>query len=118
MGKPRMVRSDRYRKRPAVMRYWACKDQIVLAAKKQNFELAGQHFAWFQIQMPKSWSEKKKSAMEGKPHLQRPDLDNLEKSIYDTLLREDSGIWYTISLKTWARENRIIIKNLSETIAD
>ena len=39
MGKPRMVRSDRYKGRPVVMRYWACKDQIVLAAKKQGFQL-------------------------------------------------------------------------------
>lgn len=39
----------------------------------------------FYFAVPKSWSQKKKKFMIGKPMISRPDLDNLEKSIYDAL---------------------------------
>ncbi len=114
MGKPRMVRSDKYRKRPVTSRYWACKDQIVLAANQQKFKLGNSFGVIFKVQMPKSWSEKKKERMNGEYHTQRPDLDNYVKFLMDSLLGEDSGVYNFHATKIWARENKIIVKNIAE----
>lgn len=56
--------------------------------------------------MPPSWSEKKRREMEGKPHQQKPDLDNLLKSL-DALYEDDSVIWKISAEKVWAREGFI-----------
>ena len=36
--------------------------------------------AVFEMPMPKSWSKKKRAAMDGKPHQSVPDADNLVKA--------------------------------------
>jgi len=112
MGKPRMVRSDKWKKRAVTSKYWAMKDQIVLAAKKQQFGLSEQFIITFQIEMPKSWSEKKKKEMLGAGHRQRPDLDNLCKGLMDCLLKEDSVVWQIHATKYWSDKNRISIHNI------
>ena len=112
MGKPRMVRSDKWKKRPATSRYWAFKDMIVIAAKKQKFELGDCFNAVFYIQMPESWSKKKKALLIGCPHQQKPDVDNLCKGLMDSLLKDDSGVWRIEVEKFWWKENKIIVKNL------
>ena len=109
LAKPRMVRSDRYRKRPVVERYWAYKDGLKLLANLQQFELPDSFSVRFFIPMPKSWSKKKKVEWEGKPHQQRPDLDNLLKALLDCLCDEDSHIYEIRASKWWATEGRIVI---------
>ena len=51
----------------------------------------------FRIKMPKSWSKKKKALMNGEKHIVKPDLDNLEKALFDglngTIIKDDSQIW-------------------------
>ena len=65
----------------------------------------------FVIPMPTSWSEKKRVEMDGKPHTQRPDLDNLIKAFKDALLIEDSHVHtYHNMKKTWGRNGAIILK--------
>jgi Holliday junction resolvase RusA-like endonuclease len=60
--------------------------------------------------MPKSWSTKRRQKMEGQPHTQRPDIDNLCKSVLDALYMEDSHI-HEISLKkVWARNGFILFE--------
>ena len=117
-GKPRMTRGDRANYRPVVRRYWAYKELIKNAARKQKFKMGDQHEVKFFIQMPKSWSKKKKSEMCGKPHRSRPDLDNLQKGIWDALLHEDSTVWSVWATKYWWHENKIIVRNFEEPIAD
>jgi len=57
----------------------------------------------FHLPMPKSWSKKKRAAMLGKPHQQRPDISNLLKAIEDALYRDDSTIWnYRGLTKLWS----------------
>lgn len=112
VAKPRMSRSDRWKTRPVTSRYWAFKDLIVLAAKNQDFTLGETFYAIFEIEMPKSWSKKKKSEMNGHPHQQKPDCDNLLKGIQDSLLREDSHIWKVTAEKRWATKSRILIQNI------
>ncbi len=60
MGKPRMVKSDAWKKRPAVERYWGYKKHLVLLANKAKVDLSsGMLSVRFNIPMPPSWSKKK-----------------------------------------------------------
>lgn len=60
--------------------------------------------------MPKSWSIKKKKELEGAPHRSKPDIDNLLKAIYDSLLDDDSSVYYVTAVKYWDEEGKIIIE--------
>ena len=112
VAKPRMVRSDKWKIRAVTTRYWAFKNLINIAAKNQGFALGECFTILFEIEMPKSWSQKKKDEMDGQPHKSRPDLDNMEKSICDCLLAEDSGVWKVMAEKRWAAKSRIVIQNI------
>jgi Holliday junction resolvase RusA-like endonuclease len=59
--------------------------------------------------MPHSWSKKKKDLMLGKPHKQRPDIDNLAKAFMDALLPEDSHVFSLTAEKYWSNEPSIVV---------
>ena len=107
--KPRMTRSDKWKKRPSVLRYWEYKDQIKLA----EVELPEYHHIIFVVPMAKSWSAKKKDGMDGTPHKQTPDIDNYVKACYDALYSEDSHIWTTTASKLWGYQGKIIIVDVT-----
>jgi Holliday junction resolvase RusA-like endonuclease len=111
-----MTRSDKWRNppRPVVAAYWAFKDEITLAARQQKFVLADQYQAKIYVEMPKSWSKKKRDAMNGQKHKQRPDWDNFAKAFQDCLSAEDSGVWCACVQKRWAEKPGLEIKNLPE----
>lgn len=104
--KPRMTRSDKWKQRPAVMRYRAFADECRLKIK-QDLDKAS---ITFFIAMPKSWSKKKKAEMRGTKHRQRPDLSNLLKALEDACYTDDSTIAeYGRLLKVWADTGAIEI---------
>ena len=112
VGKVRMTRADAWKKRPCVLRYWAFKDELLykLGPAKDSVTTAllnGTCRMDFNIAMPKSWSKKKKDAMEGEPHLSRPDIDNICKSVLDCLMIEDSAVWRIECEKHWAKTGSI-----------
>ena len=109
VAKPRMTRSDKWKKRPCVLKYRAFCDELRL---KHKGELPSSVDLSFNIPMPESWSKKRKMEMEGKPHQQKPDVDNLTKSVLDALCADDSYVWRIKSKKRWAYEGSIIIKAL------
>lgn len=112
--KPRMVKSDAWAKRPAVLRYWEFKDKLV-SLWGVDRELPEQIGLIFIIPMPESWSEKKKVLMDGNPHQTKPDIDNLAKSIFDCLADADAYIWRVNAVKYWGRSGSIEISNLGKT---
>lgn len=65
----------------------------------------------FIIPMPKSWSQKKRDLMNGQPHQQKPDIDNLTKSLLDALFDDDSHIWDIRTSKVWGEMGQIIIED-------
>ena len=69
----------------------------------------------FVLPMPKSWS-KKKAAMNGQPHQQRPDTDNLVKAVLDAVHEEDSQIYHVDGLKFWGTEGAIIIQKTDQAV--
>jgi len=109
MPKPRMTRRDKWKGRPCVVKYWAFKREI----RRQGVELgeSGVHTT-FILPMPKSWSKKKKDEMDGKPHTQIPDIDNLAKALLDAIFDDDSHIWDARFTKLWGKVGKIIIRRI------
>ncbi len=108
--KPRMTRSDRWRKRKCVVDYFNFKANVLNQIGGQK-ETTGFLSVEFILKMPKSWSKKKKKEMYGKPHTCRPDLDNLTKALKDTLYQEDSAIHSYMEpfVKKWGETGSINI---------
>ena len=99
MGKPRMTQRDVWKKRSVVLRYHAFKDNIrrcVDETQGLRSLLNGgtvNCLSWTTyLPIPMSWTKKKKAAMAGALHRSRPDRDNIDKAILDSLFKEDSGI--------------------------
>lgn len=110
MGKPRMTQRDKWKKRPVVLRYRDFCDE--LRAKTAGFPLTDALSLHFVLPMPKSWAKKKKLALINQPHQQRPDSDNLAKSVLDALFKEDSTVHTLHITKTWGDKGSITITNL------
>lgn len=106
VGKPRMTQRDKWKKRPAVMRYRAFADQLRLCANAAGFtrerlkDVAVLDWVAY-LPMPASWSSKKREAMRGQPHRQKPDRDNLDKAILDSLFDDDCGVYAGRLVKRW-----------------
>ena len=99
MGKPRMTQRDRWKKRPAVTRYHAFKDSLrecltALPHLRSVIDSGTVYsLSWTAyLPIPGSWTKRKKAAMAGTLHRQKPDRDNIDKAILDALFAEDSGI--------------------------
>lgn len=97
---PRMTRRDKWKKRPCVMRYFAYRDTLRAAVGK--IPVPDEMHLTFGFPVPSSWSKKKRAAMIGKPHRQRPDRDNCDKAVMDSLFEEDGGVWRGSQEKVWA----------------
>ena len=112
VSKPRMTQRDKWSSRPCVERYFKFKEELNLLWKER--EVPERCYLIFFIPMPKSWSKKKKQEMNGKPHQQKPDLDNLVKAFFDSLLAEDSQIYEIKASKFWNTEGKILVEDLRE----
>lgn len=120
MGAVRMTQRDRIflnpnhpdpdkRQRKAVTEYFNFKNTLVSQAKSMNFTLGKYLDAVYFIPMPDSWSEKKKSRMNGFPCEVKPDADNITKAIKDTLKQNDADMWWEKAEKRWAYRGSILI---------
>lgn len=105
--KPRMTRRDKWEKRDCVVRYRQFCD--LFRAKFPYETIPDEIKIDFELPMPSSWSRKKYSFMEGKPHQQKPDIDNLVKSVLDALHVDDSHVWKLIATKRWAVNGKITL---------
>jgi len=68
----------------------------------------------FTLPMPKSWSKKKRAQMDGEPHQQTPDVDNLAKALLDSVYDNDCRVWDIRFIKRWGVDGRIDIENTAE----
>ena len=113
MGKPRMTRSDRWTNkekgvgRPAVLRYFNWQDELLL--RMPDYEVPAEFKITFYMPFPKSYSKKKRESLLGKPHKEKPDIDNLQKAFLDTLCEEDSYVWHVDASKVWSDKGQIVI---------
>ena len=113
--KPRMTKSDRWKKRACVERYWSFKDEI----RASEMVIPEQEYhAIFQVAMPKSWSKKKKALMLGQKHQQKPDKDNFEKALLDAVFDDDSKIWDGRVSKIWGETGAIYLGSIKDSIQE
>ena len=100
-----MTRSDRWKKRKAVIQYWAFKAEC--KAKGVRFPTAGASIK-FGLPMPSSWSSRKRELMRGTPHQSKPDLDNLLKGLADAVYPENDSMICSIWIaKAWSDKGYI-----------
>ena len=120
MGAPRMTQSDKWktnpnhpdpnkRQRARVTQYFQFKNSLIWQGKQMGFVFPPFVDCVFIVPMPASWSEKKKSQMNGMPCKTKPDTDNMVKGIKDTFMQDDSHVWYEIAQKYWGYKGSIII---------
>lgn len=68
----------------------------------------------FYFEPPKSMSKKKKDSLYNTAYLHKPDIDNLAKSILDSLngiaYKDDSQVAILLATKEYAEENRILVE--------
>ena len=68
----------------------------------------------FRMPMPASWSKRRRSEMDGQPHTQKPDIDNLAKAIMDALngvAWVDDGQVFTVgSIKGWGPAGAVLVE--------
>lgn len=106
VGKPRQTQRDKWDKRACVMRYRAFADQLRAVAKMCEYELTDELYAIFYLPMAKSWSKKKQAEKLGTRHDQKPDIDNMCKSVMDSLCKEDKKIYRAWADKYWSESGR------------
>jgi len=104
-----MVRSDRWAKRPVVIKYFSYANKLKEVARDEGYRVADVLDIVFYIPMPKSWSKKKKRDMYTKKHQQRPDIDNLIKAFLDPLCEDDSFVWSVHAEKYWDYDGKIVV---------
>jgi Holliday junction resolvase RusA-like endonuclease len=108
--KPRQTQADRWRKRPAVLRYRAFADECRLMIKQPPrcpFHVT------FVLPMPRTWSAKKRKAMDGAPHMTKPDVTNLTKAIEDALWPVDDSHLHDMRItKVWGAEGGIWLEEM------
>lgn len=106
---PRMSQSDKWKRRPIVTKYFAFKDELRLKCGLVGYDLEEVLDIAFVVEMPKSWSKKKRSEMLYERHLQRPDRDNFLKAFQDAFLGDDGFVADGRTLKIWGNKAEIII---------
>lgn len=92
------------------MRYYEYANALRELAASQGYIVPGKLSVKFYITMPKSWSNKKRVLKSGKPHEQRPDIDNLLKAFLDALCEEDSYVYAVRAEKWWSEQGRIEVE--------
>lgn len=103
-----MTRRDKWLKppRPGVAAYFAFRDHV----KALGIEVLDGARVTFYLPMPPSWSKKKRAAFNGKPHRQKPDVDNLCKALLDAVYTDDCAISSISIEKRWAEMPGITVE--------
>jgi Holliday junction resolvase RusA-like endonuclease len=112
--KPRQSIRDKWSPSKSTLRYRLFADELRYQAMDMKFVLPDSFAVEFVIPMPKSWSIRQKSLMNGRPHKQTPDLSNLLKSLEDALRKEDKEIWDVHASKRWGETGLIRIYSPTE----
>lgn len=111
IGKPRMTQRDKWLNPPRteVLKYRLAKQGMEAYQMMHKFILKDKLSCIFVLPMPNSWSNKKRLAMNGQPHQNKPDIDNLVKFVLDTLLPNGDQQVHTLNVsKVWGEEGKII----------
>ena len=92
-GLKRLLRIERYNNYKSDLR--------IEAIKKGFFIPASGLSVTFYFPLPKSWTQKKRKAYHGQLMQSRPDIDNVLKGFFDSLVSEDKYIANITATKRW-----------------
>lgn len=117
---PRMTVSDKWktypehinpskRQRACVRRYFEFASNLRRQCEVNGYKLTSELNILFVVPMADTWSKKRKALKNGRPHVQRPDWDNLAKAFCDSLSGEDNFVWNVRVIKIWGYTGKIII---------
>jgi Holliday junction resolvase RusA-like endonuclease len=110
IGAPRMTQRDRWKRRPVVLKYFAWRDKARAAAGPMPPAEQVESLSWVAyFSPPVSWSKKKQAAAIGTLHRAKPDRDNIDKAILDSLFGEDQAIAKGTIEKRWGIAERLEI---------
>ncbi len=106
VGKPRMTRSDKWKKRACVLEYWDYADALRKAyeASPRSTGDCNAIKIVFNLPFPPSMSASKREKLYGSFHFVRPDTDNLIKGVLDALFEKDSTVSCVLAAKYYVRE--------------
>lgn len=91
-----------YNRKKVIERYWNYKKRLKEISIEEKFVMPFTG-AWikFYIGMPESWNKKKRIEKLFTPHTSNPDIDNLVKAFFDSVLKEDKIISDYRASKVW-----------------
>lgn len=85
-----------------IERYNNYKVELLAEAKRKKFTLPPCGLSvTFYFPMPKTWSKKKRKVYHSTPMQSRPDIDNILKGFFDSLVSEDKHIANITASKRW-----------------
>lgn len=100
------------------MRYYNRAGELRWLADKYQYKLPSDLTIRFFVTMPLSWSRKRRLSMDGQPHQQTPDCDNMVKFFLDSLTYQpkdmarlkqpkesDAHIWHIDATKYWTSKD-------------
>ena len=99
VGKPRMTQKGLWK--PVVKRYYYNVETFKLWAKdvpRKDVSVVS-WIAYFPF--PKSYTNSKRDSLRGQPHQLKPDRDNIDKFILDSLFSSDQRIHAGLTAKYW-----------------
>lgn len=102
-----MLRPPGLKRLMRLERYNQYKIDLLALAKKEKLILPEQgcHIIFY-IPVPKTWKKYKKSEMHMQLHQSKPDIDNLAKAVFDSMLSEDKKIADIRITKKWVNEEK------------
>jgi Holliday junction resolvase RusA-like endonuclease len=106
---PRQSRRDAWKPSPRVVRYRNWKDRFRVMCEQYQWSPEPVLKVTFMVEMPRSWSKRKRAEMLHKPHQQKPDIDNICKSVLDAHGVDDGHVWKLRAAKIWGETGAIII---------
>jgi Holliday junction resolvase RusA-like endonuclease len=118
-SRPRVTRWSTYYKEPYNSYKSFLRAKVVESIANSNFtpfdaSLPLKMYITFEMEIPKSFSTKKRLSLEGTYVVKKPDIDNLSKSCFDAMNKivynDDSQIVEIIVKKVYSFEPKTIIK--------
>lgn len=116
MGAVRMTRRGKYTSQTA-QRYLSAKDAAKWHLKQQTdgtlIDYPIKITATFFMPIPPSWSKKDKAGAEGMYHKSKPDIDNLQKTLFDAangiIWKDDALVVQADTKKVYSKEPGIVM---------
>jgi Holliday junction resolvase RusA-like endonuclease len=115
VGKTRMTRPDKWKKRPNVTRYrdWCDTVRGVVGKVPDPREVVALNWTAY-FEPPASWSKKRRAAAIGELHRNKPDRDNIDKAVLDCLFAQDSAIAHGTLNKLWDWNARLEVEIVTQ----